>query len=88
MRNFDRIKAAQLEDAKGRRFWPHLTAFLHRWGHRAKSIAAFGTAVGTLFTMGAGVWRYISNRRLPPTPPILKDGERLAPDRIAKPEAP
>ncbi len=88
MRNFDRIKAAQLADARGNRWRDRFVATLKKWERRAKAIAAFGTAIGTLFTMGAGVWRYISNRRLPPALPILKDGERLAPDRVAKPNAP
>jgi hypothetical protein len=88
MPNLDKIKAAERQEVRRQRPWPRITAFLHRWKRRAQAIAAFGTAIGTLFTMGAGAWRYIAARRLPAEAPLSKDGERLTIDRVEKPKQP
>ncbi len=88
MPNLERIKAAQLEDAQGRRWWRLSKKRLDHWTERAKSLAAFGTAVGVLVTLSARAWHYIADRRVAPAELPAKDGERLAVDRVEKPKAP
>jgi len=88
MRDLERIKAAQLEDARGHRWWRVSGVHLDRWTAKAKALAAFGTAVGTLVTLAVGAWHYIADRRIGPAELPGKDGERLTVDRVEKPKEP
>lgn len=91
MPNLDRIKAAQIEEARrGIRHpsWDRLTVALHRWERRAKSIAAFGTAIGVLFTLTSRAWHYMKDREVAPAELPATGVASTAVDRVDKPKAP
>jgi hypothetical protein len=86
--SLDRIKDAQLEDARGHRWWHASAARIDRWTERAKSWAAFGAAIGALVTMSVRTWHYIADRRVAPADLPATGQPTIATDRVEKPKAP
>lgn len=91
MRSLDDIKRRQLEEARRitpRPFWARLTAALHHWERRAKSIAAFGTAIGALITLTSRAWHYMKDREVAPAELPATGQPTIATDHVEKPKAP
>jgi hypothetical protein len=88
MRDLDKIKAAQLADARGNRAKDWIVITFHRWEARIKSATSLGVAVAGLWALGSRAWHYMKAREVAPAELPATGQPTIATEFVKQPPKP